>query len=75
MEAEIKAGQRTATTGARHKRVHNKHRMNMSRRARPGIPEAEEIIHLDGFTYGSINREPPTGSFHRQTVIKPLSRR
>ena len=55
MEAAIKAGQRTAITGARRRRVHEKHRMNMSRRARLGIPETEEIIRLDGLTYGSIN--------------------
>ena len=41
-EATIKAGMRTATKGARHKRAYRKHRMNMSRRARLGITEAEE---------------------------------
>ena len=52
-EAAIRVGQRTAVTGARHRRIHNKHQMNMTRRARLGIPEAEERIRLDRFTYGS----------------------
>ena len=73
-EAVIKTGKRTATTDARHRRVHKKHTMNMNRNARLGIPEAEERIRLDGLACGSINREQPTGLFRRQTTINPLSR-
>ena len=54
-EAAIIAGQRTAAAGARHRSMHTKHHMSMTRRARLGIPEVEEIIHLDRFTYGSNN--------------------
>jgi len=75
MEAAIKAGTRTATTGARRRRVHKKHRMNMSRRARLGITEAEERIRLDEVACGSINGEQPKGLFRNQNAIKPLSRR
>ena len=75
MEAAINAGTTTATTGARHKRAHKKHRMNMSKRARLGIIGAEERIHLDELACGSINGEQPTGLFRRQSAIKPLSRR
>ena len=50
MDATIKAEKRTATTGARHRRIHKKHRMNMCRRARLEILEAEEQIRLDGVT-------------------------
>ena len=50
MEAAIIAGQRTAGTGLRHGRVHNKYWMNMTRRERLRIPEAEEIICLGRFT-------------------------
>ena len=74
-EAEITAGQRTATTGARRRRVHNKYRMNMTTRARLRIPEAEERTGLRRSTYGFNNGERPTGPFHNQAVIKPLSRR
>ena len=73
--AVIKAGNRTDITGGRRKRVHKKHRMNMSRRARLGIPKVEESILLDELAYGSINEEQPSGLFRRQTAIKPLSRR
>ena len=65
----------TATTYVRHRSIHNKHQMNMTRSARPGIPEAEVIIHLDTFAYRYNNGERPTESFHRQTEIKPLSGR
>ena len=41
METAIIAGQRTAVTGIRHRRMHNKHRMNMKRRAQLGIPETQ----------------------------------
>ena len=75
IEAEIKAGKRTATTGARRRRVHKKHRMDMSRRAGLGISDTEGRTHLDGLTYGSINREQSSGLFHRHTAINPLSRR
>ena len=75
MEAVIRAGQRTAATGARRRRIHNKHRMTMTRGARLGIPETEERIRLDGFAYGSINGEQSTGSIRRQTATKPLSGR
>ena len=71
IEAAIKAGKRTATTGARHMKVHKKHRMNMRRRARPGINEADEIIRLDERACRSINGEQPTGLFRRQNAIKP----
>ena len=37
IEAAIKRGKTTATTGTRHRRAHKKHIMNMSRRARLGI--------------------------------------
>ena len=73
--AAIKAGKKTATTGARHRRVHKKHRMNMSKRARLGIPEAEEIIRLDELACGSINGEQSKGLFRKHNAIKPLSRR
>ena len=46
-EAAIKAGKRTANTGARHRRVHKKHRMSISRRTRLRIMESEEIIRID----------------------------
>ena len=75
MEAAIKAGTRTATTGARRKRAHRKHRMKMSRRARLGITEAEERIRLGELACGSINREQPKRLFRNQNAIKPLSRR
>ena len=75
MEAAIKAGKRTATTGARRRRLHKNHRMDMSRRARLRIPETEERIRLDRITYGSNNGERPTGLCCSQAVIKPLSRR
>ena len=70
MEVVIIAGQRTAATatGARRMRIHNKHWLNLTRRSRLGIPEPEERIRLDRFTYGSNNGERPTES-------KPLSRR
>ena len=74
MEAAIKAGTRTATTGVRRKRAHRKHRMKMSRRARLGITEAEEIIRLDELACGYINGEQPKVLFHNQNAIKPLSR-
>ena len=54
MEAAIKTGQRTGTIDGRHRRVHKKHIMNMSRRARLGIPEAEEIICFGGLASWSI---------------------
>ena len=57
MEVAIIPGQRIAATRARRRRMHNKHQSNMTRRARLGIPEAEERIRLDRFTYGSINGE------------------
>ena len=75
MEAAIKVGKRTATTGARRRRVHKKHRMNMSRRARLGITGTEKISSLGELACGFINEEQTTGFFDRQTVIKPLSRR
>ena len=74
-EAVIIAGQRTSVTGTRRRRMYNKHRMHMTRRARLGLPEAEEIIRLDIFTYGSNNGEQPTGSFRREAVTKLLSGR
>ena len=55
MEAAIIADQRIAATGARGRRMHNKHRKNMTRRASLRAPEAEERIHLDRFTYRSNN--------------------
>ena len=75
MEATIKAGTRTATTGARRKRAHTNHRMKMSRRARLDITEAKEIIRLDELICGSINGEQPKGLFCNENAIKPLSRR
>ena len=57
MEAAIKAGKRTAITGTRRGSVHKTYRMNMSRRARLGIIEAEERIRLGELACGSINRE------------------
>ena len=54
MEAATKTGQRTGTIDGRHRRVHKKHIMNMSRRARLGIPEAEEIICFGGLASWSI---------------------
>ena len=72
MEAAIKTGSRTTNTGARRKRAHRKHRMKMSRRARLGITEAEERIHLDEFACGSINGEQPKGLFRNQNAIKPF---
>ena len=75
MEAAIETGKRTAAIGARCRRVHPNHKMNMSRSARLGITETEEIIRFGGLACGSINGEQPTGVYLRQTVIKPLSKR
>ena len=75
MEAAIKAGTRTATTGVRRNRAHRKHRMQMSRRTRLGITEVEEIIRLDELACGYINGEHPKGVLRSQLAIKPLSRR
>ena len=41
IKAVLIAGKRIAATGAKHRRLYNKHRMNMTRRERLGIPEAE----------------------------------
>ena len=51
------AEQRTPEPGARHRRMHNNHWMNMTRRAQRGIPETEEGIHFDIFTYEFNNRD------------------
>ena len=50
MEAALIARQRTSAKGARHRRMYNKHCVNMTRRARLGIHEAEKTIRLDRST-------------------------
>ena len=74
MEAAIIAGQRTSAAGASLKRMYNKHRVHMTRKAQLGISEAEERTRLNRLTYGSNNKEQPTGLFCSQAAIKPLSR-
>ena len=69
-ETALMARQRTSAAGARWRRMHKKHRRHLTKRARLGIPKVEQIIHLDIFTYGSNNREGPTGSFCSQAAIK-----
>ena len=75
MKAVIIVGKRATASGARHRIIHNKHRVNMTRRARLGMFEAEERTYLGRFTYRSNNGERPTGAFLSKATIKPFSRR
>ena len=57
MEAVIIVGQLTAAAGARLSRFHNKGQTHVTRKARLGIPAAEERIRLDRLIYVSNSGE------------------